>query len=352
MKYTARSRRASIRRAMRPAVAAVLLLTVIAAHTAFAHHSAAMYDQKKPITVEGTVIRYLWANPHVYIYVAQQQGDQRVEWEVEGGPPSIMRRLGWGSGTLKVGERITVLGWPAKSLTRRALRPTAIRYNGSVLFDQKTEAAQLSHADGVASRPAEGLEGVWLTVYDEALDDRLDADKLSLTAAGRAAYKRFDERKMHPAARCVPYTAPFFMITPDLKRITRSGNLVLIDGEFDAAQRTVHLDQATHDDAPPSNQGHSIGHWEGSSLVIDTTRFSANPVGNAYGLPSGSRKHLIERLTPAADGRSLTYHFELSDPEFMAAPVSGDVRWLFRPETAYAPERCNPDIARRYTESE
>jgi hypothetical protein len=351
MKDTARLKRSSIAHATRLPLSAVLpLLLIIVAHASYAHHSAAMYDEKKSMTVEGTVTRYVWANPHVYIYVEQQQDQQRIEWEVEGGPPSIMRRLGWASDTLKAGERITVVGWPAKNPARRVLRPTAIKHNGSVLFSRDTVVTQLSSADGVASRPAEGLNGVWLTVYDKAVDDRLDADKLTLTAAGRAAYKHFDEKKMHPSARCVAYTAPFFMITPDLKRITQNGKVMLIDGEFDGAQRTVYLDQPTHEGAPASNQGHSIGHWEGKSLVIDTTRFSKNAVGNAYGLPSGPRKHLIERLTPSADGKSSTYHFELSDPEFMSAPVGGDVQWLYRPDTAYAPEHCNPEIARHYTQ--
>ena len=140
------------------------------------------------------------------------------------------------------------------------------------------------------------------------------------------------------------------MISPDLKRISLTDTTVLIDSEFDAAQRTVHLDQTTHEGLPSSLQGHSIGHWEGKTLVIDTTRFMVNLVGNSYGLPSGTQKHLSERLTPSADGKSLIYHFELSDPEYLAKPVSGEVTWQFRPDAGYAPEQCNRDIARHYTQ--
>jgi hypothetical protein len=142
--------------------------------------------------------------------------------------------------------------------------------------------------------------------------------------------KHFDEKKNHPGANCVPYSAPVFMITPDLKRITKGDGVILIDGEFDGARRIVHMDVSTHDGAPVSLQGHSVGRWEGKTLVIDTTHFTDNAVGNAYGLRSGARKHLVERLTPDGHG-ALTYHFELSDPEFLAAPVAGDVQWVSAP---------------------
>jgi hypothetical protein len=309
-----------------------------------------MYDDKQSITVEGAVARYIWANPHVYIYVEQLRSGQKVEWEIEGGPPSIMRRLGWSPTTLTVGDQIIVVGHPTKNPAIKAMRPQSIRHGEVVLLDGKTEENRLATADGVASQPARELEGVWVTLFAKDIDDRLDADKLSLTTAGRSAYKRFDEKKMHPSAKCVPYTAPTFMITPDLKRITHREDVLLIEGEFDAAQRTVYLNRPTHEGAPMSLQGHSIGHWEGTSLVIDTMHFADNAVGNAYGLPSGQRKHLIERLTPSADGKSLTYHFELSDPDYLAASVSGDVQWVFRPDRVYAPEQCNPEIARHYTQ--
>jgi hypothetical protein len=329
-------------------VIALLFASLLASST-FAHHSAAMYDKDKSVTLTGTVSRYVWANPHVYIYIVQQQGGKTVEWEIEGSPPSILHRLGWSDSTLKVGDTVTVVGMPAKDPGRKALLPSLIERGGTALFARKTEVARLSAADGAASGSAQGIEGIWVTLFEESVDDRLDPDKMSLTNAGRTAYKHFDEKK-NPAAHCVAYTAPVFMITPDLKRITQHDRTVVIESEFDAAQRTVYLDQRSHEGVGSSLQGHSIGHWEGKTLVIDTTRFAVNLVGNAYGLPSGTRKHLVERLTPSADGKTLTYAFELSDPEYMAAPVRGKVQWLYRPGTVYAPPKCDLELARHYTE--
>ena len=51
-----------------------LALCVTLAPTAFAHHSAAMFDATKTITLEGSIERYEWANPHVYIHLASASG--------------------------------------------------------------------------------------------------------------------------------------------------------------------------------------------------------------------------------------------------------------------------------------
>ncbi len=327
-----------------------VLAVALWATGARAHHSSAMYDDHQTVTVTGVVTRYVWANPHVYIYVVQQVGAQKIEWEIEGGPPSILRRVGLSAATLHPGDSVTVTGKPAKNSARRALLPTSIKLGEVTVFDRKGEVTQLTSYNARASGSERGLEGVWVTLLDLKVEEQLDEDKLALTPKGRTARKHFDERTMHPGTRCVPYSAPVFMLTPDLKRIRRKDKVLLIDGEFDAAQRTIHMDAEAHDGAPVSNQGHSIGRWEGSSLVIDTTQFSPSSIGNAYGVPSGPGKHLVERLTPAADGKSLTYHFELSDPEYIATTVKADVRWVFNPTATYAPDKCDPESARHFTQ--
>lgn len=99
----------------------VLTAMTVAAH---AHHSGAFYDLGKQLTIEGTVASYDWANPHVYIYVAQTAEDGRViEWEIETFPPATMRRHGWSPDTLRVGDRIVVSGNPARNVENTSLYP-------------------------------------------------------------------------------------------------------------------------------------------------------------------------------------------------------------------------------------
>jgi Family of unknown function (DUF6152) len=318
-----------------------------------AHHSSAAFDEHQSVSVQGTVTKYVWANPHIYIYIEQRMsGGPPVQWEVECSPPSILRRLGWSQATLQPGETVTVSGRPAKDPRRKSLLAVSVKRGATTLFDRGTELKQLSSVPGAASASAMDLEGVWVTVLAPAVVAPLDEPekKLSMTGVGTAAVKHFDE-KNNPGARCVPSPAPAFMVTPDMKRITRAAHVVLIDSEFDAAQRTVHMEVATHEGAPLSIQGHSIGHWEGQTLVIDTARFAYHASGNAYGLPSSPQKHLVERLTPNADATSLTYHFELTDPNFLAVPFKGDVQWVYRPNLKYAATKCSVENARHYLEN-
>ena len=337
-----------------PLAAAAVLFTsaMLMAPSSPAHHSSAMYDDKQSITVSGAISKFEWSNPHVYIYLKQMTaGGEALEWEIEASPPSILGRLGWTRDTLHVGDTITVTGRPARDPAKKSILPNEIKLGSTTLFDRKGELARLARVDAVSSTVTTdaGLDGVWVTLLALKVEEQLDPKKLSLTPKGAAALKSFDEKKMHPGANCVPNPAPVLMITPDLKRITRGDGVILIDGEFDGAQRTIHMKVPNHDGAPTSVQGHSIGRWEGKSLIIDTTQFAYYALGNGYGLPSGVQKHLVERLTPGVDGASLTYHFEMSDPEFLAAPVQGDVQWVFRPNLQYAPLKCDPENARRFT---
>ncbi len=328
----------------------MLTAAVLAGSTASAHHSSSGFDDKKTITVKGTVTRYEWSNPHVYIYIQQLTEAGKIEWQVEGSPPSILRRFGWSANTLHTGDSVTVTGSPSRNPGNPGLLPATIVRADTTLFDRKGEIAQLTKVDAAPAVGSNSLEGTWVTLLALPVLEKLDDDpgKLPLTPAGAAALKRFDEKTMHPGAHCVAMPAPMLMITPDLKHISRGEGVILIGGEFDGAQRTIHMNVSTHEGAAVSTQGHSTGRWDGRTLVIDTTRFANHSLGNGYGLPSGAQKHLLERLTPNPNGTSLTYHFELTDPEFLSAPVEGDVQWEFRPSEKYAPLKCNLENARRY----
>ena len=83
---------------------AVALLAVPAA----AHHSFAMFDQKKVMTLEGTVHEFQWTNPHAFIELDVQGGGKTIRWSIELNSPNNLKRQGWNRTALKAGDKVTL----------------------------------------------------------------------------------------------------------------------------------------------------------------------------------------------------------------------------------------------------
>jgi hypothetical protein len=86
---------------------------------AFAHHSfAAEYDDKKPVTLKGSVTKVEWLNPHIWLYLDVKDENGNVShWQCEGGAPNGLTRQGWNKNALKAGDEITIEGFRAKDAT-------------------------------------------------------------------------------------------------------------------------------------------------------------------------------------------------------------------------------------------
>lgn len=80
---------------------------------ALGHHSFAMFDPERTVTLEGTVSDFLWTNPHTWIRVnvANAQGEEE-EWAIEMGGPAGLARAGWSPTTLIPGMEVSVLARP------------------------------------------------------------------------------------------------------------------------------------------------------------------------------------------------------------------------------------------------
>jgi hypothetical protein len=90
------------------ACAGAVALT-LAAGGAQAHHSFAMFDLSKQVTVSGTVRQFQWTNPHAYIQLIAKDAQGRdVEWSMEMGAPMYLYARGWRPRTLRAGMEIKV----------------------------------------------------------------------------------------------------------------------------------------------------------------------------------------------------------------------------------------------------
>src|SRR5688500_6507581 len=156
---------------MRRAILALLFAVVVTA-PATAHHSAARFILAQSVTVDGVVTRYEWANPHVYIYVTETNAaGETVEWEIEGQPPAMMRRIGWLRETLAVGDAVRLTGAPSRNPSNKSLLLTSMHKAEASLYDgQKLRAAMSGDGrrpDATTTAPiAGGLGGVWVTLVN------------------------------------------------------------------------------------------------------------------------------------------------------------------------------------------
>jgi hypothetical protein len=125
----------------------------------------------------------------------------------------------------------------------------------------------------------------------------------------------------------------------------------LLDGMN--ARRVVHLDRSRHPAAlEPSVLGHSIGRWEGTTLIVETAGFSAHPSGYGFDLPSSAAKKIVERFALSADRKHLEYEATVEDAEYLAAPVMHRSQWDYRPGLQPANLPCDPEAAGRFATGE
>jgi hypothetical protein len=327
---------------MRPATLTLLCLFVAAG--AGAHHSPAGYDLQKTITLAGSVMRFEWSNPHVYVFI-RSAADGGDLWEVEAGSPTMLERAGWFKDSLRVNDQVAVQVNPAKNAARRAALLISLQKADGSFTHKRGALVSAAPPKAVA---ATGLTGNWLPTTPAFVRFIGSPAEWPLTDKGRASLTTHTDSK-NGVQNCVSLSAPFLMAWPDLKRIDVSDRTTIIRAALiDNVERVIDMRATSHAGAKPTNQGHSIGRFEGSVLVVDTAAFAAHASGIREGVFSGRGKHLVERFQLSADRTRLTYSYELEDPEYLTGPVTGSVEWVHRPDLAYVGYECDRNTAGRF----
>ena len=91
------------------------LAAVALAVAAMAHHSFAMFDNEKTVSMKGTVKEFDWSNPHAWLYImVMDQGGKAQEWAFEMASPYQLISKGWKQDTVKPGDQITIQMHPMK----------------------------------------------------------------------------------------------------------------------------------------------------------------------------------------------------------------------------------------------
>ncbi len=293
------------------------------------------------VAFEGTVTRFGWRNPHVYVTVeSTNESGETVEWAVETGGTPVMARSGWTPESLQPGDVIRVRGHPERSSGRSyALLVSLEKEDGTVLSQ--------SPRDSRSDQRAADLNGVWRS--RGGLDEALAA--LDLTEKGLAAKAQYDVEADNPRTMCIGDPAPRNLNNRlYLSQIEINNDTIAIRNEYFDSDRVIYMDGRGHpENGGRTLNGHSIGRWEDGDLVIDTTLFADHRSAYGNGVPSGTHKHVVERYGLSEDGTRTVIDVFIEDTEYLTEPVETTLVWDYTPDFALYRYDCDREVARKST---
>ena len=152
--------------------------------------------------------------------------------------------------------------------------------------------------------------------------------KVRESAAAIAA--EWDDITDNPLLECMPPGMPGLMGNPYPMEFVQVGdNIELRFEEFDAL-RTIHLgDVADAADIPLSHLGYSVGHWEGETLVVSTSRVNW-PYFDRVGVPQTENVAIHERFAAIENGDRLEYVLTVTEPASLVEPFVWDAYFVWK----------------------
>ncbi len=325
-----------------------------------AHHTYAEYDQQKTVEIEGTLVKAAWQNPHLSLKVqVAGKGGQIETWNIEGASLNGLRRIEARLEDFKLGDKVKAAGWPSKRATDRMFLTNLLSAKGQELVTwrySKPRWTKVASGFGTNTQRFAGgtpsadtsLFRVWSTqlgvagaAFDQSVTARAaDGSALPLTDKARKAIVAA-QAKSSNLAGCSQKGMPSIMGTPTPIELIDKGDTIQLRVEEYDTIRNIHMRGGSAAAPPLTPLGYSTGHWDGKTLVVDTSRISW-PFGS-YGVPQSPAVRLIERFTPSADGSRLDYAIEVTDPEMLTRPVEQKSAWVWRPGEKLMPFNCVAD---------
>ena len=329
-------------------IAATLSILVLPA-AASAHHSRAEFASEVQ-EIEGVLVEVAWRNPHpvLTLRVVNDAGEEEL-WNVEGwqSANSLLRK-GLTADVFTVGDRVKaavqisnrraglMLGTSISlgNGTQAVLRPGYEPFwaDETVIGSGATAASTDSPATVTDSAQYSGLFRVW------SFRDRAGVPDLPLTAAALEKTAAFDELADHPLWNCDAVGMPVAMDTGLPIEFVDSGDQIVMRIEQNDNTRIIHLN-STAAEATATTMGHSVGQWEGDTLVVTTTN-SNYPYFDDDGTPKSENMIIVERFQLSADERSLSWEAEMTDPEYLLDPVTIRANWDWVPGERVEPWNC------------
>ncbi len=332
--------------------AAFLSTAWLVAMPVWGHHSNAGLDDDTIVAFEGTVTEFAFRNPHVYVSVdTTDASGKRQEWSLQMGGANGLTRRGWARDTLRVGDQVAVRVHPATDGRPYALVESIDKEGGLALTPVSDVLAVPASATTLAGRWR--ADGSKLISYPGGFDGFFHA-QLKLTEQGAAAQARYDPLSAeNPESTCIGRPTPAALVSSRgyllEYRLNEDEDTIVIRSEYFDEERTIYMDGRPH---PDGNErfatGHSIGRWEGATLVIDTTNFTDHRSPYQIGVPSGPQKHVVERYRLIENSTRMAAEFMLEDPEYIAEPLTHQRELIYSPHDEMYRHNCDSEAASRF----
>jgi hypothetical protein len=236
--------------------------------------------------------------------------------------------------------------------------------------------AALAAATVVIAAPAAAepdLSGFWNLEFGQVdppadLIAKLPANTVVLADTGAAEFPRmeFGGLKLKPTAQeraetwkaedemtlqrvCVPPSIVYSVQGPFPFEVDQTRDVLIFRYEYYDQVRVIFMDGRGHpsQDAPHTKMGHSIGHWEGDELVVDTTHIAPSTITN-NGLDHSDKIHMVERYRLSPDGKRLMATQWFEDPEVLDNNGARFIVWAKQPGQHVYPYECDPSFVLEY----
>ncbi len=359
----------------------------------FAHHGGAEYDLQKTVVYHGKLTSVDMINPHSWIYFDVTGPDGKTEHHrCEMRSVHVLRRSGWTKERFPIGQQVTVEASPNRTDPLSCYLQTIVSADGTRMdrYGQYIAAPNggveevrgpivATKTDRPLRRPSgePNITGDWAPVQLVMVNPKgtggglVPLDTLpevkpgelspngraggggrgrgaptgprlyggtELTEAGEKVAKNF-KREDNPRFHCQTTSIVFdWTFDGPVDRITQNKDTITLEyGQF-GLRRTVYMNAKGHPaNVKPTRAGHSIGHWEGDTLVVDTVGFLPGwlntPVANS------DKLHVVERFTLDTSKMALTRAYTAEDPVYLKGQYKGSDTILVA-DAPFNPGKC------------
>jgi hypothetical protein len=353
---------------------------VLAAPVA-AHHGFGRFDPTKDVTIEGTLTGIDFVNPHAYLYFDAKTDDGKIQpMRCEMRAATVLRRSGWSPEMFVPGKHVVVSGNPHRDDPASCYIETLKLDDATFERYQQLTSATQGRGDRPAraasgepniygdwaqeqyliARPPEGRGGLvpksmvagvesGQIKFENVPNAGWGARPVTFTPAGQAASDvlRAKPPSDSPRARCEITSILFdWVFDGPINRISKAADAITIEYGR-GLKRTVHMNMASHPaNVAPSRAGHSIGRWDGDTLVVDTVGFTPGII--AGNVPHGAQLHVVERFTLDPATMALKRDYTAEDPENFTDKYAGsDI--VLPADAPYAEDKCEELTYRNYS---